>query len=292
MARKLKRSEIRIRRREQRAAKPEMVAESARPIEEQELRQKVCSLVAQLKEPCRSAIRLHFFQGLSPQELAKRLGISIESAYKRIQRAVALLREKLDRNYRGREFWVAALLPIAKGRGGLPPARRWTWAAAAALLLPAALLTIYSPENPPSATLRTSRLESSGGLSESEAGGKERFALESSDLYPTGALPSPGLRIGLGPRGETAEAAAGNPLSSSQPSNQKLRAQRYAGRSSPPVAVPPTRFQPLGKPARLEPKPVELSAVEYQGWKGSASTDLPTSPDESETEGAEEPSDE
>jgi RNA polymerase sigma-70 factor (ECF subfamily) len=54
-------------------------------------------LIGQLPETYREAIRLSEVEGLSQQEIADRLGLSLSGAKSRVQRGRAMLREVLDR---------------------------------------------------------------------------------------------------------------------------------------------------------------------------------------------------
>ncbi len=55
--------------------------------------------VNQLEEPYLSAIRLHFYEGLPPRELAKQLRVPVETARTRVKRGLAQLRARLDRRF-------------------------------------------------------------------------------------------------------------------------------------------------------------------------------------------------
>ncbi len=76
------------------------------------------SEVLALPEPYRRAILMHFFDGLTPAEIAARTGIAPETARKQVQRARAMLRERLARRPGGRS---AVLLPILGGPALVPP---------------------------------------------------------------------------------------------------------------------------------------------------------------------------
>ena len=80
--------------------------------------------IDELPEPYRQAILLRFFEDLPPRRIAARLGIPVKTVKTRVSRALALLREELDRRHGGREAWMAAVLPLVdvpKGWGG----KRW-----------------------------------------------------------------------------------------------------------------------------------------------------------------------
>ncbi len=63
------------------------------------LQRRLADAVLELPEPNRSAIVLRYFDELSTQEVAERLGVSHDAARQRISRGLAGLRSKLDREY-------------------------------------------------------------------------------------------------------------------------------------------------------------------------------------------------
>jgi len=66
-----------------------------------------------LREPYRSAILLRFFEDLTPAEIARRQGVPVATVQSRQTRALAQLRERLDRRHGGaREAWLTAILPL------------------------------------------------------------------------------------------------------------------------------------------------------------------------------------
>ena len=68
--------------------------------------------VVELHEPYRSALLMRFFEDLPPRTIAARLGTTPATIQNRIQRGLALLRERLDRSRGGRASWLAALVPL------------------------------------------------------------------------------------------------------------------------------------------------------------------------------------
>ncbi|MHC4732283.1 MAG: carboxypeptidase regulatory-like domain-containing protein, partial [Planctomycetota bacterium] len=125
------------------------VAESVARVE---LHRKVVDEVLALEEPYRSSITLRYFDGLSPKEIARRLGTPVRTVKTRLHRALERLRGRLDRLHAGdRETWCLALLPLAGvalesgGAGGLTAgalAMKKKLAIAAALVCVAATLTL------------------------------------------------------------------------------------------------------------------------------------------------------
>jgi len=63
------------------------------------LQRRLADAVLELPEPSRSAIVLRYFDGLSTQEVAERLGVGHDAARQRISRGLAGLRTKLDLDF-------------------------------------------------------------------------------------------------------------------------------------------------------------------------------------------------
>ncbi|HEX6884114.1 MAG TPA: sigma-70 family RNA polymerase sigma factor, partial [Planctomycetota bacterium] len=74
-----------------------------------ELAQRVAAAVQALEEPYRGVVLLRYFEGLEQAAIAERLGVPIATVRTRQQRALAKLRERLDRELGGREAWSVAL---------------------------------------------------------------------------------------------------------------------------------------------------------------------------------------
>ena len=94
-------------------AEHEPVADAGEPEQDvvvRELTPCLRRMVEQLSEPYREATKLADFEGLTQQEVADRLGISLSAAKSRVQRARQQLREmlldccKVERNTRGNVF--------------------------------------------------------------------------------------------------------------------------------------------------------------------------------------------
>jgi RNA polymerase sigma factor (sigma-70 family) len=106
---------------ERRSARPEATESHGSPgsigpeyeTEERVLLQKrLADAILSLDEPYRSAIRLRYIDGRSPREVAREQGITYEAARRRLSRAVAMLRERLDRTYGNRAAWGAACIAL------------------------------------------------------------------------------------------------------------------------------------------------------------------------------------
>lgn len=105
--------------RESRAAGPERSPSAAEVVERVEWQQAVVGLVMGLEEPYRSTVLLRFWEGASPREVARRMGVPVETVRTRIRRGLAMLRMQLDRRFSERGAWVTALLPLAQLQGPL-----------------------------------------------------------------------------------------------------------------------------------------------------------------------------
>jgi RNA polymerase sigma-70 factor (ECF subfamily) len=89
----------------------EVVARAAR------MRELVERVLA-LDEPYRSTILPRFFEGVKPQEIARRVGASEEAVRQRLKRGLDRLREQLDAEHGGeRERWIAGLAPLTVVHG-------------------------------------------------------------------------------------------------------------------------------------------------------------------------------
>jgi len=127
------RARSRRQRREQDAARPEGASDSFEEVDERfELGQRVAAAVRALDEPHRAVILLRFFEGLGHAEIAARLELPIATVRTRQQRALARLRERLDREHGGREAWSAGLAGWVTRQGLTAPV-----AGAAAVLVAA-----------------------------------------------------------------------------------------------------------------------------------------------------------
>jgi RNA polymerase sigma factor (sigma-70 family) len=108
------RSEAGRRRREERVSRTDLLPDTASLVERAEWRRRLAGLVLGLPEPYRSTILLRFGEGLKPGEIARRSGTPASTVRGRLQTALALLRDELDRDSEGdRKAWMAAVLPLA-----------------------------------------------------------------------------------------------------------------------------------------------------------------------------------
>jgi RNA polymerase sigma-70 factor (ECF subfamily) len=86
-------------------------------LERAELAQRLARLVLELDEPYRTTVLQRFFEGWSAEQIARASGTNPSTVRTRLERALAQLRSKLERE-RGRD-WIAALAPLAKISGGI-----------------------------------------------------------------------------------------------------------------------------------------------------------------------------
>ena len=83
---------------------------------QEELRRAVGEAVLALDEPYRATIWLRFREQLPPREVARRMGVPVETVRTRSRRALHELRLELDRSYGDRQKWVCVLAPVFAGR--------------------------------------------------------------------------------------------------------------------------------------------------------------------------------
>jgi RNA polymerase sigma-70 factor (ECF subfamily) len=106
------------RRREAREQASAALAEGeSRPdelVQRVELQKAVATEVVALAEPYRSTVLLHFFEGLSSADIARRLGIPDGTVRRRLKTAIDELRARLKTpDGERRHGWLAALAPLA-----------------------------------------------------------------------------------------------------------------------------------------------------------------------------------
>ncbi|MEQ8765508.1 MAG: sigma-70 family RNA polymerase sigma factor [Planctomycetota bacterium] len=104
------RGDVRRRAREQEPRPLRPVPTPEEILEREALRSRVVEAVLELKEPYRSAILLRFFEELSNEEVAERLGIPLETARTRIKRGLDALRQRLQGRLGG--DWRLMLMPL------------------------------------------------------------------------------------------------------------------------------------------------------------------------------------
>lgn len=121
-----RRSEARRAERERRyaAERPEAFDAEARG----EVARAVIEAVVALREPYKTTVLLRYFDGLPPREIAARLGVSVATVDSRLQRAHALLRERLEREIGPRTGGArSALLALAGAKGSVEVGAATAW---------------------------------------------------------------------------------------------------------------------------------------------------------------------
>ncbi len=118
--RDLARGGARRERRERAAARPESTVPADELVAEIQIRKHVAECLLELEEPLRRALYLRFFRDRSLKAIARNEGVSLSTVHERIQRGLAHLRGRLDREHGGRrEAWALGLLSIARSSGPL-----------------------------------------------------------------------------------------------------------------------------------------------------------------------------
>ncbi|MEY4675230.1 MAG: hypothetical protein RL148_3014, partial [Planctomycetota bacterium] len=96
--------------REQLLARPEATVSAADAAATAELAQQVADAVRALPEPYRTTVVLRFWHDLPPRAIAAQLGVTVHTVRSRLQRALQMLRARLDARPSGRQGWA---LPLA-----------------------------------------------------------------------------------------------------------------------------------------------------------------------------------
>jgi RNA polymerase sigma factor (sigma-70 family) len=108
LASRARRGNERRARREEAAAGPEAGPAADELVAEAELSRTLIRAVTELDEPFRSTVLLRFYRGWTPDEIARSHGVPSATVRTRLHRALARLRERLDREHGGREAWALA----------------------------------------------------------------------------------------------------------------------------------------------------------------------------------------
>ncbi|MEM7204897.1 MAG: sigma-70 family RNA polymerase sigma factor [Planctomycetota bacterium] len=75
--------------------------------------------VEQLDEPLRHVLFLHYWRGLTPNEIADQTDVPLKTVYGRLERGRRHLRARLDKSHNTRDSWRTTLAPLI----GIVPAR-------------------------------------------------------------------------------------------------------------------------------------------------------------------------
>jgi len=99
--------------RESDAASSELLPSAHELVERAEEQQRLSESVLALDEPYRAVILLRYYEGLTPQQIAKARGVPAATVRSQLHRGLAKLRERLDREHGGdRRAWVIMLQPL------------------------------------------------------------------------------------------------------------------------------------------------------------------------------------
>lgn len=83
-------------------------------VERDEIRERLTEQVLGLHEPYRSTVLLHYYDGLTPIEIARVEGVPANTVRVRLARAAVLLRERIERRYNGESRdWLPGLVALA-----------------------------------------------------------------------------------------------------------------------------------------------------------------------------------
>ncbi len=116
----MRRGDVRRRAREEREARNEDLPSAHELAARAETQRDVVDAVLALSEPYRSTVLLRYFEGLAPQEIARRRGIPAATARTHLSRGLDDLRRELDKRHKGdSRSWCLALIPLAAERAGL-----------------------------------------------------------------------------------------------------------------------------------------------------------------------------
>jgi len=108
--------------RERAAASPDLVPSSQELAQREESRRALVAAVDALPTTLRTVVLLRWFDGKAPRQIAEALGVPAATVSTQLQRALVLLRQRLDRDHGGdRRAWMVPLVPFAL-RPELPPA--------------------------------------------------------------------------------------------------------------------------------------------------------------------------
>ena len=90
-------------------ARPDAVPSAEDIFQRESARKSLVEAVFALEDPYRSALILRYFEDLPPREVARRLGVPVETARTRIKRGLEMLRVRLDREHGSdRSAWCIA----------------------------------------------------------------------------------------------------------------------------------------------------------------------------------------
>src|SRR6185503_376651 len=200
-------------------------AESAARVE---ALQRVGEALLALEEPYRSIVLLHHEQELDVAAIARRLGRSEGTVRSQLSRAHELLRQKLDREFGGRERWALLALPLAS------PLPAWFVPGAVAVLLLAAATTyaVWPAAEPPATETTLAR---TAELSSAAAAAPAVVVQQPGDSQRAPAPAAP-AREPAAPTGSSSTSASSSP--------NRSRSRRRSSRARNEPTSRPRRFRP------------------------------------------------
>ncbi len=105
----------------------------------EEARRRLVAALLELDPLYREPLVLRYYEDLPPREVARRLGVPVETVRTRLKRGIRRLRARLDTAFGDRGSWIAGLLPLTR----LPrPSPTPGASSLAAVLVPAALAVV------------------------------------------------------------------------------------------------------------------------------------------------------
>ncbi|MEM7200992.1 MAG: sigma-70 family RNA polymerase sigma factor [Planctomycetota bacterium] len=108
------RGEGRRRARERRVAADGATPSTLEVVERAARHRQVVEVVMELPEHYREVLLLRYFDGRTPTEIARERGEPIATVKTRLQRALALMRQRLDRSAGSRGAWIGLLAPLLR----------------------------------------------------------------------------------------------------------------------------------------------------------------------------------
>ena len=160
--------------------------------------------VLALDEPYRSTVLLHYFEGLTSAEIARRLGIPGVTVRRRLQIALDRLRAQLDQGHgNDRKAWIASLAAVARyrGLGDLVGAKPAMGALAFAVIAVIAVIWLADHRRDPAGGL--ARTGSAGSAADHAPGARASLAPPDRDARPIAGTvvfegqPVPGAAVAL-----------------------------------------------------------------------------------------------
>jgi len=110
----------RRRERESASARPEATEGVDQIVERVALERELVEAVLALDPPYRDTVLLRFFEGLAAREIAARMDTTVNTVNSRLARALAQLRQRLDRTHGARGAWALAWLPLVEAPTTIP----------------------------------------------------------------------------------------------------------------------------------------------------------------------------